>query len=82
MKTITKWIIAVTVANLVLLPATLTPTTRAAATPPAATAPLFDCCSESASRASYCCKQCCWLRAGCHRCGAEPASGLEQETSK
>lgn len=81
MKTITKWIIAVTVANLLLLPATLTPPSRAAAeVDSAAAAPLFDCCSESFARTSYCCKQCCWFRAGCHRCGAELAFRPEQDT--
>lgn len=73
MKTIKKWIIAAVVANLLLLPATLTPATKAAETDSAGAASVFDCCSESAALGSYCCKRCCWLPAGCHRCGAERA---------
>lgn len=86
MKTITKWTIAAAVANLLLLPATLTPSTgaaeaetRAAEIDPAMTAQLFDCCSESVARAPYCCKRCCWFRTGCQHCSAGPATKLEDE---
>lgn len=79
MKTITKWIIAATVANLLLLPATLTPSAGAAETDSAGVDSIFDCCSETAAQASYCCKRCCWFPTKCHGCGAELASKPERD---
>lgn len=66
MTPIGKWILAVVVANVLLLPATLARTQRAAIAPQAA--PRYDCCRETAGRASFCCHKCCWTRSNCSRC--------------
>lgn len=66
MRPIAKWILAVVVANVLLLPVTLARTQRASVAPQAAD--WYDCCRETASRASYCCHGCCWRPSNCSRC--------------
>lgn len=66
MRPIGKWILAVVVANVLLLPATLARTQRAAISPQAV--PRYDCCREAADRASFCCHKCCWRPSNCSRC--------------
>lgn len=67
MRPITKWILAVAVANALLLPVTFAPA-RNAAVPPQAASLRYDCCREAAGRASYCCHKCCWRRSNCSKC--------------
>lgn len=67
MRPIGKWILAVVVANVLLLPATLARTQKAAIAPQAAPT-WYDCCRETAGRASFCCHKCCWRPSNCSRC--------------
>lgn len=68
MRNTTKWIVAVAVANVLLLPLTFAPDTKAVAAQPVAASNLHDCCKGSAGRASFCCRKCCWQRSGCDEC--------------
>ena len=71
MRPITKWILAVAVANALLLPVTFAPAKEAAVAPQVQSL-WYDCCREAAGRASYCCRECCWRRSDCSRCLEAP----------
>lgn len=81
MKTITKWIIAVAVANILLLPLTLAPEKEAVAVQPPVTTGLFDCCGGSAARASFCCRRCCWFPRSCAGCPSATPSTRQEGSS-
>lgn len=70
MKTITKWIVAVGVANVLLLPLTLAPAKKAVVAQPVATSPLYDCCGGFAGQGPFCCRKCCWRPSTCDDCPA------------
>ena len=67
MRPTAKWILAVVGANVLLLPVTFTRTQKAAMMPQAVPG-RYDCCRETAGRASFCCHKCCWLPSDCSRC--------------